>query len=187
MSAKIPLKWVRSNRKRGTGPELMTSYLRPWAEVAYLAEQHCQNPRPPIGRQECLIWEERGYWAMHGNFAMPEQIAAQSKAICTTKSNSFRSQALCMHNESKGYKQFSADSEMPAAQADAARADCKQKLKTWSQRGSCMISANFRFKYPNGRECLDECLDMHRLRPGRRAEGHGCPGFPARKNGPSSP
>ena len=134
-----------------TGPALMTSYLRPWSEVAYLAEQHCKERKSPLSGLDCLLREENGYWAMHGNFAMPEQIATDSKVICATLTRSFRNQVLCMHNESVGYEKFTADSEMPDAMASAARKECQEKFRSWSQRGSCVSSANYRFKYPNGR------------------------------------
>ena len=89
-----------------TGPALMNSDLRPWSEVAYLAEQHCKEFKSPFSGLDCLIKEENSYWAMHGNFAMPEQIAADSKTICAAMTRSFRNQVLCMHNESVGYEKF---------------------------------------------------------------------------------
>ena len=155
-----PVKGQASNRQSAneapvispiTGPALMTSYLRPWPDVAYLAEQHCKERKSPFSGLDCLLKEENGYWAMHGNFAMPERIAADSKVICATMTRSFHNQVLCMHNESVGYEKFTADSEMPDAMASTARNECQEKFRSWSQRGSCVSSANHRFKYPNGR------------------------------------
>lgn len=134
-----------------TTPALVSSYLRPWSEVSYLAEQHCKDNKSPPSGLDCLLREENGYWAMHGNFAMPEQIAMESKAICVAMTSSFRNQNLCMHNESMGYEKFAADSEMPDDMASDARRECQERFSSWSQRGSCMSSANSRFKYPNGR------------------------------------
>lgn len=134
-----------------TGPALMTSYLRPWSEVVYLAEESCKERSTPLDHLDCIVREENGYWAMHGNFEMPEQIVAESKAICATATKSFRNQVLCMHNESMGYEKFTNDSEMPDDMASAARNECQEQFRSWSQRGSCVSSANYRFKYPNGR------------------------------------
>jgi hypothetical protein len=134
-----------------SGPALMSSYLRPWSEVAYLAEQLCQGRKShPMGL-ECLIGEESGYWAMHGNFAMPEHAASHSKAICVATTTSFGSQATCMQSESRGYQDFTAASEMPNAKAAEARKECEQKFDSWSQRGACVRTANYRHKYPHGR------------------------------------
>jgi hypothetical protein len=95
--------------------------------------------------------EESGYWAMRGNFAMPEHLAEQSKAICVAKTTSFGSQAICMQGESRGYQDFTGASEMPDAKAAEARKQCEQKFASWSQRGECMRTANYRHKYPHGR------------------------------------
>ncbi|MCU0990064.1 MAG: hypothetical protein MUE63_10910 [Xanthomonadales bacterium] len=125
--------------------------LPPWQEVVHLAEQTCRDRKYlPMGL-DCLMGEESAYWAMHGNFAMPESQAAQSKALCAAKTTSFRSQAYCMENESRGYQSFAAASEMPDDKAAAARAECAEKFGSWSQRGECVRTANYRHKYPHGR------------------------------------
>lgn len=128
-----------------------TSPLHSWSEVADLAEETCRDRKHPPKGLDCLMTEESGYWAMHGSFAMPEHIAAQSKAICVAKTTSFGSQATCMENESRGYKDFLAASEMPDEKAAEARKECEQKFDSWSQRGACMRTANYRHKYPHGR------------------------------------
>jgi hypothetical protein len=129
---------------------LMTSYLRPWPEVAYLAEQRCKGRTSPPSGLDCLLREENGYWAMRGNFMMPESDALHAKTICAATTESFGSQMLCMHNESIGYTKFTVKSEMPDEQAIATRTECQKQYDSWSQRGSCVSSAISRFKNPNG-------------------------------------
>jgi hypothetical protein len=125
--------------------------LPPWPEVVHLAEQTCHGRKYlPMGL-DCMMGEESAYWAMHGNFAMPEPQAAQSKALCAAKTTSFWSQVTCMENESRGYQYFTAPAEMPDDKAAAARAECAEKFGSWSQRGQCMSTANYRHKYPHGR------------------------------------
>lgn len=133
------------------GSPSTTSHLRPWSEVADLAEETCRDRQHPPKGLDCLMAEESGYWSMRGNFAMPENIATQSKAICVTKTTSFGSQATCMQSESRGYQDFEAASEMPNGKAAEARKECARKFDSWSQRGACMRTANDRHKHPHGR------------------------------------
>lgn len=130
-------------------PNFDAPYMHPWPEVAYLAEKYCKEREKYMRFRECKVKEESSYWAMRGNFEMPEQVATESKELCTSKTSSFLDQAMCMQNESMGYDKFTSKSELPDQMAKEAREKCQDQFVSWSQRGSCLLSAVARFKNPN--------------------------------------
>ena len=119
--------------------------LRPWDVVSLQAKKRCKDKQYSMNvyfvAGSCLMAEEIGYWAMHGNFDMPEKIAPKAKALCIAKTESFASQSRCMQNESKGYASFVNDFEMPIQSLKKARAKCSEQYESYSIKGSCMRRA----------------------------------------------
>ena len=117
------------------------SYLLPWAQVSANATMRCKSQPNDLMINNCRRLEEIGYWAMHGNFDLPEDQLSIAKERCMAKTGSFESQSICMQNESNGYVKFMRDFEMPDEVLNEARAKCTEQYEFFSNKGLCMISA----------------------------------------------
>lgn len=117
------------------------SYLLPWAQVSGSATARCQDLSNDLLVNNCRRREEIGYWAMHGNFDLPEDQLSTAKARCMTKTDSFDSQSVCMQGESNGYVIFMRDFEIPIEVLNDSRAKCSEQFEFFSNRGLCMTSA----------------------------------------------
>ena len=122
------------------------SYLLPWAQVSAKATMRCKSQPNDLMINNCRRREEIGYWAMHGNFDLPEDQLSTAKARCIAKTGSFESQSMCMQGESNGYVIFMRDFEMPDEVLNEARAKCTEQYEFFSNRGSCMTSAAEKYK-----------------------------------------
>ena len=117
----------------------MFDHLHPWDQVVYQVENRCKQKQAVHSvRSTCALQEEMSYWAMHGNFEMPETFAYQAKVLCTGKTKSFSSQSGCMQAESYGYRIFTGEFEMPPDVVKKARAQCLQEHQSLQLIGRCM-------------------------------------------------
>ena len=122
-------------------------YKLPWDDVTEEAAERCRAQKLlPIPELNCRMQEELGYWAMHGNFELPKDIAILAKEMCIAKSANFSHQASCMQNESIGYAIFMGNFLMPTEQVEEARADCLQRYKSYSIMSSCMRTAEKNYR-----------------------------------------
>jgi hypothetical protein len=117
-----------------------------WSAVADDVGRQCNGQPDDLRALECLLREESGFWAMMGNFAMPEAPAAESKHLCRTRSSSFSSQAECMHGESRGYFEFSKTYDMPQPELSTARSECVEEFAAFANRAPCLERAADRYK-----------------------------------------
>ncbi len=121
-------------------------YMRPWNQVAYKVENLCSGKQVYGFKNSCRVNEEIGYWAMHGNFNMPEDIAHNAKVLCAGKTDSFYSQSMCMQSESRGFRIFYLKPEIPPDDLNEARTKCLLQHESYQVRGSCMASAEGKYK-----------------------------------------